>query len=102
MSENLHTSSDSTAAEPLDKAVWITWFDLPEKGVGPHLSWLHETYIPELLKRPGYLWASHYAAVPKGTMRTIRRDDANDPVDPGVPTGDRYILLVGAKDVSVF
>lgn len=102
MTDNRYAQNVRAQSEPRDKAIWITWYDLPDQGLNAHLSWLHETYIPELLQRPGYLWASHYAAVPKGTMRTIRRDNANDPVDSGVPTGDRYILLIGAENVSVF
>lgn len=87
----------------MDRGLWIAWYDLPDDGREAHLFWLHETYIPGLLKRPGFLWAAHYASVKKGTMRTTRREDAlHRTTDPSVPTGDRYILLFGAEHAHVF
>src|SRR3990170_3597383 len=79
----------------LDRGLWITWYDLPAEGRDAYLSWLHETYIPELLKRPGYLWAAHYATVEKGDVR-IHTDDSS------VPAGTRYLLLFGAEEADVF
>ena len=91
------------AERGVDRALWISWYDLPDEGREAYLSWLHQSYIPALLKRPGFLWAAHYAAVPRGTVRTMRRDGATDPrLDPSVPTGDRYILLFGAEHSNVF
>ena len=88
----------------MDRALWITWYDLPEEGRENYLSWLHQAYLPMLLQRPGFLWGAHYATVDRGTMRTMRRDGAKrDPrLDPAVPTGDRYLLLVGAEHANVF
>jgi hypothetical protein len=86
----------------LDKGIWITWYDLPENGRDAYLSWVHETYIPELLKRPGYQWAAHYAAVEKGARRTNARDTRNTTDDAAVPTGDRYLLLIGAENADAF
>ena len=86
-----------------DRALWISWYDLPTEGREAYLSWLHQSYMPALLKRPGFLWAAHYAAVERGTMRTIRRDGTRDPrLDPAVPTGDRYILAFGGDHANVF
>ena len=87
----------------MDSAIWISWYDLPEAGSDGYCSWLHETYIPELLKRPGFRWAAHYAALPKGTVRTIRRNDTEEFTgDPDLPTGCGYILLVGGEHANVF
>jgi hypothetical protein len=83
--------------EPADRGLWVTWYDLPENGRDAYLSWLHESYLPGLLKRPGYLWAAHYAA--RGAEP---RPDLHHVDDPKVPTGFRYILLIGAKDAGVF
>jgi hypothetical protein len=83
--------------EPADRGLWVTWYDLPENGRDPYLSWLHESYLPALLKRPGYLWAAHYA-----TQNTETRSDLHHVEDPKVPTGFHYILLIGAKDAGVF
>jgi hypothetical protein len=83
--------------EPTDRGLWVTWYDLPDSGREAYLSWLHESYLPALLKRPGYLWAAHYA-----TQNTETRFDLHHVEDPKVPTGFRYILLVGSKDAGVF
>ena len=86
----------------MDKGIWITWYDLSENGRDAYLSWVHETLIPELLKRPGYLWAAHYAAVDKSARRTNARDTRNTADDPAIPTGDRYLLLIGAENADAF
>jgi len=83
--------------EPADRGLWITWYDLPENGRDTYLSWLHESYLPALLKRPGYLWVAHYA-----TQNAETRSDLHHVEDPKVPTGFHYILLIGAKDAGVF
>ena len=85
--------------QPMDRGLWISWYDLPDDGRQAYLSWLHETYIPGLLKRPGYLWAAHYASQERevSTSSQFKHID-----DPSVPTGYRYILLIGAKDSHVF
>jgi hypothetical protein len=83
--------------EPNDRGLWATWYDLPDNGRDAYLSWLHETYLPSLLKRPGYVWAAHYA-----TQNTETRSDLHHVEDPKVPTGFHYILLIGAKDAGVF
>jgi len=68
------TAQASAAALPgpgADRALWISWYDLPEEGRADYLAWLHATHIPGLLERPGYLWAAHYATVERGTMRKL-------------------------------
>jgi len=62
-SEHAKAASQGTRRrdEPSDRGLWVTWYDLPDNGRDVYLSWLHETYLPSLLKRPGYLWAAHYA-----------------------------------------
>jgi hypothetical protein len=90
-------SPSRSASQPRDRGLWVTWYDLPEAGRSEHLAWLHETYIPALLKRPGYLWAAHYASIVMDTPATRRHTD-----DPAVPTGNAYILVVGAEDGNVF
>ena len=54
-------------AAPPDRGLWATWYDLPVEGRDAYLNWLHATYLPALLKRPGYLWAAHYASRPART-----------------------------------
>ena len=85
--------------QPLDRGLWITWYDLPEEGRAEYLSWMHETYIPGLLERPGYLWAAHYASRPRGSSSS---DQVRHIEDPTVPNGYQYILLVGGEDAHTF
>ena len=82
----------------MDRGLWITWYDLPDGGREAYLSWLHKNYIPEMLKRPGFLWGCHYAEVEKkiGAGATTHTDD------PSVPTGSRYMLLFGAENADLF
>ncbi|OGA43137.1 MAG: hypothetical protein A3G24_23690 [Betaproteobacteria bacterium RIFCSPLOWO2_12_FULL_62_13] len=82
----------------LDRALWVTWYDLPAEGRDAYLSWLHGTYIPKLLKHPGFLWAAHYAWE-KGVRSASRLRHVDDST---VPTGNDYILLFGAEEAHAF
>lgn len=87
----------------LDRALWVTWYDLPEEKRAVHLAWLHDTYIPSVLKRPGYLWAAHYASVKKQNMTTMRREKGLHNIQGGVvPPGEDFLLFFGASDTAVF
>jgi hypothetical protein len=85
----------------MDRGIWMTWYNLPAAGRSDYLDWLHGRHIPAMLKRPGYLWAAHYASEDNvkmtGAPNRLRKTS-----EPGVPTGDRYILLFGAADAHVF
>lgn len=99
---SIRAEAAAPAVPGADRSLWISWYDLPEEGREAYLAWLHQSYMPALLRRRGFLWAAHYAAVPRGTVRTLRRDGKPDPrLDPSLPTGDRYILLFGAEDANV-
>jgi hypothetical protein len=84
-----------------DRALWFTWYDLPETGRVEHLAWLHREYIPRVLARPGVLWAAHYASesgiVPQGGGKGRVSEHVS-----GVPDGDRYILIFGAQEAHAF
>ena len=84
-------------AGAIDRGLWVTWYDLPESGRDDYLAWLHGSYLPDLLKRPGYLWAAHYATRTSGGSAQIHHTD-----DPKVPGGFHYILLIGVRDALVF
>ncbi len=87
----------------LDTGLWITWYDLPATGRDEYLEWLHTTYIPDLLRRPGYLWAAHYAAVgAEARGITPYRPPRAPTDDPSVPSGGQYILVIGAENAKVF
>lgn len=85
----------------MDRALWITWYDLPENGRDGYLAWLHGTYLPRQLERPGILWGAHFAAVeqPPQTAKTKPR---RFPPAGSVPGGYRYMLLFGAENAHAF
>jgi len=92
---------ESRASEPRDRGLWITWYDLPEEGREAYVTWLHGTYLPGLLKRPGYLWAAHYASQDlEGGAENAKRYHHVD--DPRVGKGYHYMLLIAATDANVF
>jgi hypothetical protein len=82
----------------LDRALWITWYDLPADGRDAFLTWLHGSYIPGLLANPAFLWAAHFTSgqesFPPGRLQHV--DNAS------VPSGDDYILIFGAGEAHVF
>jgi hypothetical protein len=85
----------------MDRAYWISWYDLPEEGRGAYLEWAHDVYIPKVLARPGVMWAAHYASQPKGSFTPLggggRISHKKDP--EGVPKGDRFIMMFGAAEL---
>lgn len=83
--------------EILDRALWISWYDLPDAGRDKYLAWLHGTYLPKLLRVPGVLTAAHYqvdqSEKPLGHLRQTRER---------LPRGNAYILILAATDAHVF
>src|SRR2546423_2090986 len=81
----------------MDRGLWISWYNVGEANRNEYLSWLHEHYLPGILKRPGVTWATHYVAekiaVP-GRLAHTR--------DESVPTGGEYILLIGGQTAHAF
>ena len=47
----------------MDESIRIVWYDLLEDGKDEYLKWLHETYLPAIMARPGILWAAHYRII---------------------------------------
>jgi hypothetical protein len=87
----------------MNNAIWISWYDLPDEKRDDYCAWLHGSHLPALLRRPGYQWAAHYAAVPRDQARTIRRNDAEEfGGDPDLPRGYHYLLLIGGEHADVF
>jgi hypothetical protein len=92
---------DRVRSAPPDRGMWITWYDLPMERRDAYFSWLHGTYLPGLLKRPGYLWAAHYASQDlEGGAENAKRYKHVD--DPRVGKGYHFMLLIAATDASVF
>jgi hypothetical protein len=92
---------DHAQSAPPDRGLWITWYDLPAEGRDAYFSWLHGTYLPDLLQRPGYLWAGHYESQDlEGGADNSKRYKHID--DPSVGKGYHYMLLIAATDANVF
>jgi len=72
-------------------------YDLEPAQRDGYLSWLHERYLPALLKRPGIEWAAHYLAEKRSPPARLTNTG-----DRSVPGGGDYILLVGAATAHVF
>lgn len=85
----------------MDHALWITWYDLPERGRDAYLAWLHGTHLPALAGRPGVLWAAHYASEPRPAL-TARKTPRRHPPPGSIPAGHGYLLLVGGENVHAF
>jgi hypothetical protein len=86
-----------------DRALWITWYDLPAEEREAYLGWAHGTYLPWLAERPGYLYAAHYASVPPAAMPQTRKPGSMHHTEDGtVPAGSRYITIVGAEHANAF
>jgi len=82
----------------LDKALWISWYDLPAEGRDDYFAWLQNTYVPALKKRPGILSAAHYAN--DAAITPISR--VRPTTDGTVPAGNQYIFIVGAEGAHAF
>lgn len=81
----------------MDRGLWITWYNLPAENRDAHLSWLHGTYIPKILKQPGVLYAAHYTSDKVPPASRLRHTD-----DSSVPAGNDYILIFGGETAYAF
>jgi hypothetical protein len=84
----------------MDRALWISWYNLPDSGRDAYLSWAHGTYMPAMAKRPGVLYAAHFkSVVPEGVPGGGRLSHTKD---SKLGTGNDYIMIVGAEDAHAF
>lgn len=81
----------------MDRGLWISWYDLADADKVEYLEWLHEHFLPGMLKKPGVQWAAHYAAQKKPPPERLPHTN-----DPSVPTGGDYIIVIGADSAHVF
>ncbi len=86
----------------MDDGIWATWYDLPEAGNDDYFAWLHGDYLPQLLQRPGYVWAAHYHITGGGARMQEIHDRLQRPQTEDVPAGSQYLVLVGAASPQVF
>jgi len=82
----------------LDRSLCITWYDLPEENRRAHLDWLHGSFIPRQLVKPGMLLAAHYLCErqPDPVHKVLQYSTES------VPAGNDYILIFGAETAHAF
>lgn len=82
----------------MDQAIWATWYDLPTEGRDAHLAWVHNSYIRQVLKRPGILYAAHYASAHVPPRSRLKHTD-----DQAVAkAGTDFVLLFGGETAHAF
>lgn len=89
----------------VDRALWITWYDLPIAGREEYLAWLKDKYMPAFLERPDFVWAAHYkseANVPMSGVPPGGPSRLHSTTDAAVPRGNAYILIFGAETPHAF
>jgi hypothetical protein len=86
----------------MDDGIWATWYDLPDSGNDDYFAWLHDDYLPQLLRHPGYAWAAHYRITGGGARMQQIHDRLHRPQTDDVPTGTQYLTLIGAASPQVF
>ena len=87
----------------MDESIRIVWNDLPEDGKDEYLKWLHETYLPAVMARPGILWAAHYRIIKSDdTIQKLSKFVGRSEDHDSIPAGSDYALLIGAGSPHVF
>ena len=86
----------------MDNGIWAIWYDLDEAARDDHHHWLHETYLPELVRQPGIAWAAHYRHRGGGeSMHTIASRMERGPAEE-MGGGTQFVTLVGASTPHLF
>ncbi len=85
-----------------DGAYWIAWYDLAGADRASYLDWVHGTYIPKVLSRPGVLWGAHYAADTKAVPLGGGQGRVTRHAPPDLPGGKEFVLMFGAAVPYVF
>src|SRR5262245_47684041 len=81
----------------MDRGFWISWYDLPSGDSERYVAWLHGSYMPKILSKPGVQWGAHFKTVqtaPGGHMHRTK--------DPAVPNGGDYLLIFGGDSTATF
>jgi hypothetical protein len=81
----------------MDRGFWISWYDLPGDDSERYVAWLHGSYIPKILSKPGVHWGSHFK-----TAQTASGGHMHRTKDPSVPNGSDYVLVFGGESTATF
>ena len=87
----------------MDNGIWAIWYDLPENVREEHIRWLHNSYLPEIISRPGFAWAAHYQSNGGGPdMEKVRNTFPKSANMENIGNGTQFLMLGGATTPSVF
>lgn len=86
----------------MDRGIWATWYDYDEEGQADYLAWLHEVHLPDMLTRPGYLWAAHVRNVNTPGRAAYHRRRYLHTDDPAIGRGNTFLLLFGGETAHTF
>ena len=81
----------------MDRALWISWYDLDASTRDRYLAWLHQTYIPKLLRLSGVISAAHYEVDQSERPLPHLRQTTE-----ALPRGNSYIFIVTGENAHVF
>lgn len=84
----------------IENGYFIHWYNIDQENEHNYLNWLHNSYIPKRLMDKRIRWCCHYRSF----------NDVKHPGESGrlshdkssIPNGDRFILIFGADEPSVF
>jgi hypothetical protein len=86
----------------MDRGIWGRWYDVDPAIREEYLDWLHRGYLPQMLKRPGYLWAAHIENNNSPERRAFSKKRYLYTDDPAVGTGNEFLLLFGGETAHTF
>ncbi len=86
----------------MDRGIWAIWYDLAEDSRSEFIDWLHNTHLPAMLHRPGYLWAANVENVVSEEREARNYARLVHTEDPAVPGGYGYVLMFGAESPHTF
>jgi hypothetical protein len=79
--------------------IWAVWYNLGEAGREAHLDWLHGTYLPDMVARPGIMWAANYR-VDEDEYRDRRNQLTH--TSERIAQGTQYICMIAAASAHQF
>ena len=89
--------------DTMDQGIRAVWYDLEDAKRADYLTWLHDAYLPEVMARPGILWAAHYEITGGGAAMdqiggVLARMDAGTNADIG--TGTLFLYAKTKEDLT--
>ena len=86
----------------MSSGIYATWYELEEESKSEFLDWMHNSYIPQELTRPGYLWAAHYELGYVGEAEQKVVDTLIYDKGSGLGRGRGFLILFGGLSAYTF